>query len=103
MENKIISQELLKRAKEAKSPEELQALAAENGIQVTMEQAEKRYAQLQQSSKELADEELDNVAGGGCSFGGCPYCGNKDNVRVGYYSIEYDEYRCKKCGETYYA
>ena len=60
MENKF-TPELIEKAKSAKTPEELLALAKENGI-------------------ELSDDELDNVAGGGCySSGGRlkTTCGHK--------------------------
>lgn len=99
MENIKITQELIEKAKGAKSPEELQTLAAENGIQFTMEQAEKKYDQMHSNSKELSDEELDNVVGGACFLSKCPHCGSEDLEYVGYYSIEYDIYRCRNCGE----
>ena len=61
------SEELIEKAKQAKSVEELLALAKENGMEITEEQANAYYAQLSPKSGELSDEELDNVAGGGCS------------------------------------
>ncbi len=61
MENK----ELLQKAKEAKSAEELMTIAKENGVELTEEEASEYFARLNVSG-ELADEELDNVAGGGC-------------------------------------
>ena len=61
-----LNKELLAKAKEAKTPEELIALAKENGIEMTAEEAQKIFAQLHSQSGELADEELDNVSGGGC-------------------------------------
>ncbi len=64
MENKF-APELIKKARQAKTPEEIEALAGENGIDLTKEQANVYFAQLHQS-KELSDDELDNVAGGGC-------------------------------------
>ncbi len=45
--------------------EELLALAKENGIELTGERAREVFNSLH-SSEELADEELENVAGGGC-------------------------------------
>ena len=57
--------EQTKKAKTAKSAEELFALAKENGIEMTEEEAAKYFAKLHKEG-ELADEELDNVAGGGC-------------------------------------
>ena len=61
--------ELLARAKQAKSAEELLVLAAETGTKMSKEQAKAYYAHLHPTSGELTDEELDNVAGGGCSAG----------------------------------
>lgn len=40
MENKKLSKEQIKKAREAKTPEELQKLAAENDIQLNTEEAE---------------------------------------------------------------
>ena len=57
--------EQLQAAKAAKSPEELVTMAKEQGYEITLERA---AAFLKQG--ELADEELDNVAGGSCSGGG---------------------------------
>ena len=66
--------EQVEAAKAAKSPEELVAVAKEAGHEITLEQA---AAFLKQG--ELADEELENVAGGSCySAGG----GGEGNVTV---------------------
>lgn len=64
MEN--FNQELLEKAKQTKSAEELLALAKENGMELTEEQAKAYYTQFHPVSGELSDDELDNVAGGGC-------------------------------------
>lgn len=58
--------EELKQAKMAKSAEELIVLAKEKGIELTEEQAQLYFAQLNPQSGEIADDELDNVAGGSC-------------------------------------
>ena len=55
--------EQTEKAKTAKSAEELFALAKENGIEMTEEEAEKYFAELHKEG-ELADDELDNVSGG---------------------------------------
>ena len=61
------SKELLEKAKQAKTAEELLAMAKEENIELSAEEAEKAFARLN-ASGELSDEELDNVAGGGlCS------------------------------------
>ena len=59
-----ISKELLEKAKTAKTAEELLAMAKEENIELTVEQAAKAFAELNITG-ELSDEELDNVAGGG--------------------------------------
>ena len=65
MENKF-TPELIEKAKSAKTPEELMALAKENGVELTEESAKAYFEQLNPKTGELADEELNNVAGGGC-------------------------------------
>ena len=73
------------------TPEELAAFAAENGIEFNEEQA-KAYFDEMHKTGELSDDELDNVAGGGCNKSdgrlivtighscgnwACKYCGLK--------------------------
>ena len=58
-----ISKELLENAKTVKTAEELLALAKNEGIELTAEQAAKVFAELNKTG-ELSDEELDNVTGG---------------------------------------
>lgn len=102
----MIYKELLLKAKQAKSAEELLTLAQENGIELTEESANTYFEQLHKIG-ELADEELDNVAGGGChatdnrlivtthnkcELWACKDCGksHKDNFLL------YDEHYCKE-------
>ncbi|MBQ5329416.1 MAG: Nif11-like leader peptide family RiPP precursor, partial [Oscillospiraceae bacterium] len=61
-----MNQELVNKARKAKSVEELLALAKENGIELTDEQAKEYFAQLNPTKGELSDDELEDVAGGGC-------------------------------------
>ena len=61
-----MNNELIAKAKQAKTPEELMTLAKENGIELTEESAQAYFNKLNPKTGELADEELDNVAGGGC-------------------------------------
>ena len=58
-----LTAELLAKAKEAKSVEELLAIAKENGIALTEEEAAKYFAELNKEG-EIANDELDNVSGG---------------------------------------
>ena len=58
-----VSKELLKKAKTAKSAEELLELAKAENIELTEEQAKEYFATIH-ASGELSDEELDNVSGG---------------------------------------
>ncbi len=60
-----MTNELLQKAKECKSAEELLALAKENGMEMTENQAAELFARLNQEG-ELSDDELDSAAGGGC-------------------------------------
>lgn len=63
-EGKEISEELIRKAQECKSPEELVQLAKENGIEITAEEAE---AFLEETEDvELDAEALDEAAGGSC-------------------------------------
>ena len=66
--------EELKKAKECKSVKELMSLAKENGKELTEEQTTALFARLNTQNGELADDELDNVAGG-CIEDKCPKCG----------------------------
>ena len=65
-----ISKELIEKAKTAKTAEELLAMAKEENIELTEEQAKEYFATIH-ASGELSDEELDNVSGG-CGSGDEP-------------------------------
>jgi predicted ribosomally synthesized peptide with nif11-like leader len=58
---------MIEKAKTAKSADELLKVAKENGINLTFDEANTYFAQLNSTSDELSDDELDNVSGGGCS------------------------------------
>ena len=60
-----VSKELLKKAKTAKTAEELLEMAKVENIEISAEEAAKAFAELNKTG-ELSDEELDNVSGGGC-------------------------------------
>jgi len=61
-----MEQELIAKAKKAQTAEELATIAKENGVKMTDEEAKTFFEQLHPVTGELSDEELDNVAGGGC-------------------------------------
>lgn len=61
-----INDTVIAQAKESKNADELLAMARENGIELTEDEAKTYYSRLHSTSCELSDEELDNVAGGGC-------------------------------------
>ena len=58
-----LTTEQMQKASECKSAEELQALAKSEGIELTDEEAEAYFAEL--NDVRLSDDELDAVAGGG--------------------------------------
>ncbi len=73
MKNEL-TPELLKKAKAAPSSAALLALAEENGLNLTAEEAASYFARFHPGTGTLADEELENVTGGGCgkvSYGIC--------------------------------
>ena len=95
-----MNQELVNKARKAKSVEELLALAKENGIELTNEQAKEYFAQLNPTKGELSDDELEDVAGGGC-FGEeeryCPNCQTRLEMRGSCHGL-YLFYQCNNCG-----
>ena len=56
-------EELIAKLKEAKSVDDILALAKENGIEITPEKAKELFEQIN-SSGELTDDQLESVAGG---------------------------------------
>ena len=64
---KNLTPEMIEKAKAAKSAEDLLALAKENDIEMTADEAATYFAQLNPKSGELNDDDLDNVAGGACA------------------------------------
>ena len=81
-----MTNEVMEKARSAENSEALWALAKENGMELTQEEAVAYFAELHKTG-ELSDEELDNVAGGGCHKNGHP-------VVTIYHSCR--EWRCKK-------
>ena len=58
-----LTKELIEKAKTANTAEELLAMAKAENIDLSAEEAEKAFAELNKTG-ELSDEELNNVAGG---------------------------------------
>ena len=61
-----MDKELIAKAKQAKTPEELYEMAKEVGREMTEESAKEYFAMLHPKTGELGDDELDDVSGGGC-------------------------------------
>lgn len=70
-----LNAKLIELARAAKTPAELRALAEENQVALSPEQAKAYFDRLNQAGA-LSDEELDNVAGGGD-------CGDSDSSNIG--------------------
>ena len=85
-----MKKELLAKAKNTKTPEELLCLAQENGEEMTEESAKAYFELLHPKTGKIADEELDNVAGGGCHTDD-----GREIVTVGHGCTGFE---CKKCG-----
>ena len=62
----MMNEEMITKAKEANSVEELITLAKENGIELNEEDAIMYFEQLNAKKGELSDDELSDVSGGGC-------------------------------------
>ena len=93
-----VSKELLEKAKTAKKAEELIEMAKAENIELSAEQAEKAFAELNKTG-ELSDEELDNVSGG-CSPSAPPKYHVGDYVKY-YYQYEFTcTYECTATGTS---
>ena len=85
-----LNNEILAKAKEAKTPEELIEIARENDVEMTEESAKAYVDLLNPKTGEMSDDELDNVAGGACYRG--------DGRMVTTVANLCREWRCKKDG-----
>lgn len=56
--------EIIMKAKEAKSAEELVKIARENGLELSQSGAEQLFGELHRPSGELSDSELESAVGG---------------------------------------
>ncbi len=117
-----MNEEILKKVKAAKYPEELIGIAKAAGVEITGEQAEAFFKKLSEG-EEITDEELENAIGG-CGGGGnkaprwkpqyncnvgrqwCRWRENHDGVSI-FYIDNYNVYgwsywACKECGNGIY-
>ena len=100
-----MNKEMLEKAKEAKSAEELLAFARERGVELTEEQAKAYFDQLR-TPGELTDDELDAVAGGGCTDTiRCPNCVSSNLLELHRSAVTLHTtnvlYLCNSCGNTF--
>ena len=93
-----MNNEILAKARAAKSPEELKSIMSSNGIEDFSDAAAQKYFDyLNMSSGEISDEELD-VSAGGCKVNGhtvvtCNrkyHCGRWASGKNGYYLLRND-------------
>ena len=106
---KNLTPELIAKAKAAKSAEELFALAKENNVEMTEEQAKIYFEQLSANGA-VSDDELDAVAGGGLLGISCPGDSEYENNPVDYrcpycnskidYRGQVGKFICPECGKT---
>ena len=119
---KNFNPELIEKAKTANTAEELLGLAKANGIEITVEEANTYFAQLNANGA-VSDEELDLVAGGGCPGGdlmfntlpegtwvevingeSCDGCGGTRGVAVvgwgSNHGTNYVSIKCTKCNKV---
>ena len=85
-----LNNEILAKAKAAKTPEELIEIARENDVEMTEEGAKAYFDLLHPKTGEMSDDELDNVASGACYRG--------DGRMVTTVANLCREWRCKKDG-----
>ena len=91
---KNLTTELIAKAKTAKSAEELLALAKDNNVELTEEEAKTYFEQLNANGT-VSDDELDAVVGGGS----CPDNGEEEeNTLSGGDRVKIP--RCTGCGST---
>ncbi len=88
MEN--LTTELIEKAKNAQSAQDLIALAKDENMELTLEQATEYMKVLHPPMGEIEDGDLDNVAGGAC------YIGDNRLIVTVNHTCKY--WKCKKCG-----
>lgn len=105
MKNMKIPPEAIEKAQTAANAKELAAFAEEYGMELTEEQAQECFDRLHPPAGEISDEELDNVAGGGCGKEdskriACTRCGSED-VQFQRSAGQGCDFRCQNCGEMF--
>ena len=99
----MMNEEMIAKAREAKSVEELLELAKASNVELSEEQAKEYFAKLNPTKGELSDDELDDVSGGGCGESKTKYCPNcNSELRMisegtGNFSMKF-YYLCDSCG-----
>lgn len=63
---KLLTKENLAKAAACKTPEDIIALAKENGIELSVEEAKKYLEKVGNFDAAISDEDLEKVAGGRC-------------------------------------
>lgn len=63
---KLLTKENLAKAVACKTPEDIIALAKENGVELSAETAKQYLAKLEDFDVNISDEDLGKVAGGRC-------------------------------------
>ena len=107
---KNITPEMIEKAKAAKTAAELLALAKDNGVEMTADEAATYFAQLSPKSGEISDDELDSVAGGACQSKEKPFekkvrvtsgqtckCGTNIGILKPYGQYAFDYVLCEPC------
>ena len=87
-----LNKELIAKAKQAKTPEELLCLAKENDEEMTEESAKAYFDLLHPKTGEMSDDELDNVSGGGCR--------GSDDRMITTLLYDCEHWKCKKDGSS---
>ena len=78
----------------------LEAFLFETGLELTVEEKAQVLEYIVSGKLSLADEELDNVAGGGCLSGSsmtCPKCGSTNVKKISNLNHFNNRYRCFSC------
>ena len=108
---KTFNSELIKKAKAAKTVEELTEIVKAGGVELTADEASSCFAQLNPKQGEILDDDLENVVGGACGGSGskeeethnfvCRMCGSKNPPITVYWETFGYGRGCSDCGNYY--